>query len=479
MTAAPLRIQPIILCGGSGTRLWPLSRKHMPKQFLALQGEKSLLQETLLRLSGGNFVAPLLVAAEESRFTVADQALALGLDHPRILLESAPRGTAPAATLAALAALKDEGEAENPLLLFAPADHAIQQPESLRAAIAEATPAAIAGQLIAFGIEPTAPETGYGYIRAGAELPGLAPARRIARFVEKPPLAAAEAMLAEGNHYWNSGIFLFSARAWLAEIGKFEPAILAACEAAMKAARADMDFFRPDAAAFAACPSQSIDRGVMERTEKAATLSIAAGWSDVGSWAALWDLAEKDAAGNAVRGAALTEETSGSYILSDGPLVAALGISDLVIVATDDAVLVAPRDQAQKVGALVERLRQAGHAEADASRTDHRPWGRFRRIEAGPGFQAKLIEVKPGAALSLQMHRQRAEHWVVVQGRARVTRGEEIFQLEANQSTFIPLGMKHRLENPGTEPLVIIEIQSGSYLGEDDIVRLEDNFGRA
>jgi len=476
MTAAPLRIQPVILCGGSGTRLWPLSRKHMPKQFLALNSERSLLQETLLRLGGGIFAPPLLVAAEESRFTVADQALQLGLEHPRILLEAAPRGTAPAATLAALAALQ---EADDALLLFAPADHAIRQPEALRQAIAEAAPAAKAGHLIAFGIQPTAPETGYGYICAGEELPGLAPARRIARFVEKPPLDVAEKMLAEGSHYWNSGIFLFGARAWLAEIGKFEPAILAACEAAMQTARTDLDFIRPDAAAFAACPAQSIDRGVMERTEKAATLAFAAGWSDVGNWAALWDLAGKDENGNAVRGAALIEESSGCYILSDGPLVAALGVSDLVIVATDDAVLVAPLKQAQKVGALVERLRQAGHAEADASRTDHRPWGRFRRIEAGPGFQAKLIEVKPGAALSLQLHHKRAEHWVVVQGQARVTRGEEIFLLEANQSTFIPLGMKHRLENPGDVSLVVIEIQSGSYLGEDDIIRFEDNFGRS
>ncbi|MEL3888622.1 mannose-1-phosphate guanylyltransferase/mannose-6-phosphate isomerase [Ferrovibrio sp. MS7] len=483
MTTAAI-IVPVVLCGGTGTRLWPLSRRALPKQFLAMDGEATMLQETAARLSNPALEPTWYVCSDEHRFMIAEQLRRTGLPMGKILLEPAARGTAPAAAIAALACLAQYDGADNdPLLLVAPADHVVRDAGTLLNTILAAADAARAGHMVVFGIEPDAPETGYGYIKAGAALAhqsagAAATARHVDRFVEKPDRARAEAFLAEGSYYWNSGIFLFSARRFLAELEQHRPDILAACTAAAQNLLTDADFVRVDAGAFAACPSDAIDTAVMERTSKATVLLLSAGWSDVGTWSALWDIGSRDDDDNVTRGNVHAIDCTRSYLRSEGPLIAALGVSDLLVVATDDAVLVAPRDRAQDLRQVVDRLKQAQCEEVEQSATVYRPWGYFRRIDAGARFQVKHIMVNPGASLSLQMHHHRAEHWVVVSGTARVVRGDDTFLLSENQSTYIPIGVTHRLENPGRLPLSLIEIQSGSYLGEDDIVRFQDTFGR-
>jgi mannose-1-phosphate guanylyltransferase/mannose-6-phosphate isomerase len=470
MTAVP--IHPVILSGGKGTRLWPMSRALYPKQLLCLAGERSMLQETVARVTRPGFAAPTIICNDEHRFIVAEQLRGIGIRPERLVLEPQGRNTAPAAALAALLVAGSEPEA---LLLMMPSDHVVGRPDAFAAAVAEGAAAAAAGALVTFGIQPTRPETGYGYIKAT----GDGAVRPVERFVEKPDLATARSYLAEGGYFWNAGIFLFRADRLLAELERFEPAMVAACRAAVAGSAADLDFLRIAAEPFATCPSKSIDYAVMERTERAAVVPVDMAWSDVGAWDALWDLGDKDAAGNRLLGDVIATEARNCYVRSEAGLVAVVGVEDLVVVATDDAVLVAHKDQAQHVKDVVERLEVDGRSEHVTHATVYRPWGCFRRIDHGERHQVKLITVNPGARLSLQMHHHRAEHWVVVQGTARVTRGDDQVLLHENQSTYIPLGVRHRLENPGKLPLVLIEVQSGPYLGEDDIVRFDDTYGRA
>ena len=462
---------PVILSGGSGTRLWPLSREAYPKQFLPLAGDDSMLQATWRRVQALASAAPLIVANEEHRFMVAEQLRQVDCSPAAILLEPVGRNTAPAIAVAALQAIADGAD---PLLLVLPSDHVISDVAAFQAAVRNAEAAARDGRLVTFGIVPTGPETGYGYIRAGAG-EGV---RAVAEFVEKPDAETAARYLASGEYFWNSGMFLFRAGAYLAELERQQPAMLAACRAALAAARRDQDFVRLDQEAFAACPSDSIDYAVMEKTARAAVLPIAVGWNDVGSWAALWDIAEQDGNGNAHHGDVIAEDCHDTLAWGDGRLVALLGLQDMVVVDTADALLVAHRDHVQDVKGIVTRLKTAGRPEPTWHRKVYRPWGSYDSIDLGERFQVKRITVKPGAQLSLQMHHHRAEHWIVVSGTGRVTRGEETLILSENQSTYIPLGVKHRLENPGVVPLELIEVQSGSYLGEDDIVRFEDVYGR-
>jgi mannose-1-phosphate guanylyltransferase / mannose-6-phosphate isomerase len=469
-------IHPVILSGGSGTRLWPMSRALYPKQLLALTGEKSLLQETALRLAGDKgFAPPLIVANEEHRFIIAEQLRAVGVTPDALVLEPVGRNTAPAATIAALRLVGDDPDA---LMLLMPSDHVILDAAGFRAAIARAVAAARAGRLVTFGITPEQAETGYGYIAKGPQLEGADGAFAVAQFVEKPDPATAERYVASGDFFWNSGIFLFPAAVYLAEIARLCPTMREACERALAAARADNDFLRLDKTVFANCPADSIDYAVMEQTERAAVVPVTMGWSDLGSWDALWQIAAKDAGGNALVGNVVAEGTGNCYLRSEAGLVAAIGVADLVVVATEDAVMVAPRNRTQEVKQLVARLSADRRDEADALSTVHRPWGSYRALHNGHRAQVKHIVVKPGGKLSLQLHHHRAEHWVVVQGTARVMRGNEEMILTENESTYIPLGTPHRLENPGKIPLHVIEVQSGSYLGEDDIIRLEDTYGR-
>ncbi|MGC2855611.1 mannose-1-phosphate guanylyltransferase/mannose-6-phosphate isomerase [Novispirillum sp. DQ9] len=471
-----MTIHPVILCGGVGSRLWPVSREGHPKQFLPLAGDRSMLQETAARVAGPGFAPPLLVTNEDHRFIVAEQMRARRQVPGAIILEPAGRGTAPAICLAALQVSRSDPAG---LLLVMPSDHVITDTAAFAAALETAARAAATGALVTFGITPDRPETGYGYIRAGAPHPQVPGCALVAQFVEKPDRATAEGYVAAGGYAWNSGIFLFRADAVLAELDAFAPAVVSAMRAALDGAEPDRDFLRPATEPFAACPSAAIDTAVMERTAKAVVVPVSMGWSDVGGWAALWDLGAKDAAGNVVRGDAVLHRAANCYVHSDGGAVAALvGVEDLVVVVTDDAVLVADRDHAQDVKAVVERLKAAGRTEADTHTTVQRPWGSFRRIDHGGRFQVKHITVTPGAAISLQLHHHRAEHWIVVEGTARVTRGQDSFLLAENESTYIPPGVVHRLENPGVLPLSLIEVQSGGYLGEDDIVRFEDSFGR-
>ena len=462
---------PVILSGGSGTRLWPLSREAFPKQFLRLAGAGSMLQETWSRAAPLATAAPIVVAGEEHRFMVAEQLREAGCRDARILLEPAARNTAPAIAAAALEASRD---GLDPLLLVLPSDHVIADGEGFRKAVAAAQSAADAGKLVTFGIVPAGPETGYGYIKA-ASGEGV---RAVERFVEKPDPQTAAAYVASGDYFWNSGMFLFRASAFLAELERHQPAMLAACRDALAKARRDEDFVRLDKAAFCASPSDSIDYAVMEKTADAAVLPIDAGWNDVGSWAALWQVAQQDGAGNAHHGDVLAQDCRNTLAWGDGRLVALLGLDDVVVVDTADAVLVAHRDKVQDIKGIVSSLKRAGRPEPTWHRKVYRPWGSYDSIDMGGRFQVKRITVKPGAALSLQMHHHRAEHWIVVSGTGKVTRGEDTILLAENQSTYIPLGVKHRLENPGRVPLELIEVQSGSYLGEDDIVRFEDVYGR-
>ncbi len=462
---------PVILSGGSGTRLWPLSREAFPKQFLALVGSDSMLQATWRRVAPLASGAPIVVAGEAHRFMVAEQLREAGCDAATILLEPLARNTAPAIAAAALEATREGGD---PLLLVLPSDHVIADAEAFRAAVRAASASAEAGRLVTFGIVPTGPETGYGYIKASAG-EGV---RAVERFVEKPDAATAAAYVASGDYAWNSGMFLFRASAYLAELERHQPAMLAACREALARARRDVDFVRLDATAFAASPSDSIDYAVMEKTAHAAVLAIDAGWNDVGSWAALWQVAEQDGQGNAHHGDVVAEDCRDTLAWGDGRLLALLGLRDVVVVDTADAVLVAHKDRVQDVKGIVAELKRRARPETSLHRKVYRPWGHYDSVDVGERFQVKRITVKPGAALSLQMHHHRAEHWIVVSGTAKVTRGDEVIQLGENQSTYIPLGVRHRLENPGVVPLELVEVQSGSYLGEDDIVRFEDVYGR-
>lgn len=465
---------PVIMAGGSGTRLWPLSRGNFPKQFLPLTGRHTMLQQTLLRLSGLQHSTPLLICNEDHRFIAAEQIRQLGNGKADILLEPAGRNTAPAIALAALQA-KQQGHAEAVLLVLA-ADHVINNTPAFQQAVEQALPLAEGGQLVTFGIVPSSAETGYGYIKRGEKSGN---AYRVDSFIEKPDLSTAEFYLQSGEYYWNSGMFMFRADIYLQQLQKFRPDIYAACEAAMTEQVADLEFVRVNKTAFEACPSDSIDYAVMEKTEHAVAVPLDAGWNDVGGFAALWQVSAKDSDGNVLCGDVLALDSENSYVRSDDKLVAAIGVKDLVVISTKDAVMVAHKDQAQQVKQIVNQLAQMGRSEAVFHREVYRPWGKYDSVDCAERFQVKRITVKPGAKLSVQMHHHRAEHWIVVSGTARVTiDGKEQYVTE-NQSVYIPITAVHALENPGKVPLELIEVQSGAYLGEDDIVRFEDRYGRA
>lgn len=464
---------PVIMAGGSGSRLWPLSRQLSPKQFLPLaDSELSMLQATIQRLQALDIALPLLICNEEHRFLAAEQLRQLGMQQAKILLEPVGPNTAPAI---ALAALQASSGAEDPILLVLAADHLIQDVAAFHASIQAALPLACAGKLVTFGIVPTHPETGYGYIEKGGS---LGDGFTVSRFVEKPDLTAATEYLSSGNYLWNSGMFMFRASRYLEELGRFQPAIVAACREALTGGSHDMHFTRVDQAAFEACPEDSIDYAVMERTADAVVVALDAGWSDIGSWSALWDVSPKNAEGNVFKGDVLSEGSRNSYIYADHRLVAAVGVEDLVIVETKDAVLVTQKSQVQDVKKIVEQLKSGQRHEHSNHREVYRPWGVYDSIDNGYRYQVKRITVNPGAKLSVQMHHHRAEHWIVVSGTAKVTNGDKTYLVTENQSTYIPIGQVHSLENPGVFPLELIEVQSGSYLGEDDIVRLEDKYGR-
>lgn len=467
---------PLILSGGSGTRLWPISRKNLPKQFLSLAGSETLFQQTVKRaMRLPDVVAPVVVASDDHRFLAAEQLQELDIRDANILLEPVARNTAPAIAVGALQATARDPEA---ILLALPADHLIGDDEAFAAAVAKARPLAEKGWLVTFGIRPDRPETGFGYIRRGKALESET--FEVQQFVEKPELSVAEAYVASGEYDWNSGMFMFRASTYLDELGTYAPAMLAAARAAFEKANSDLDFIRLEAEAFESAPSDSIDYAVMEKTSHAAVVPVACQWSDIGSWDALWLAADKDANDNHLEGDVIALDTKGSLVRShDRHLVATVGLEDIVVVTTPDATLVARRDASQDVKKIVEVLKSASRTEHDLHRVVRRPWGLYDSLESGDRFQVKRIVVKPGAALSLQMHHHRAEHWIVVKGVAEVTCDDKVFLLAENQSTYLPLGSKHRLRNPGKVPVELIEVQSGSYLGEDDIVRYDDVYGRA
>ena len=470
-----MNLYPVILSGGSGTRLWPMSRSALPKQLLPLAGNKTMVQETMLRLVGvPDIGAPLVVCNNDHRFLIAEQMREVGIEPLGIFLEPVGRNTAPAAAVAALHLMKRDPDA---VMLLLPADHLIRDVAAFHATIADGMTAVEAGYLVTFGIVPDAPETGYGYIQQGEAL-ASGSGRQVARFVEKPSRDKAEAFLASGDYFWNSGMFLFRCAQFLEELEKHHPGILAACEAALNASVHDLDFCRLGKAEFEACPSDSIDYAVMERTDRAAVVPADIGWNDIGAWSALWDVGGKDAVGNVSRGDVYLDGVKDSLVRAESRMVAAIGVDNLVIVETPDAVLVAKRDRSQDVKKVVEHLKANGRSEHEFHTRVYRPWGWYEGIDAGERFQVKRIMVKPGEKLSLQMHHHRAEHWVVVSGTARVTCDENVMTISENQSTYIPLGSTHRLDNPGKLPLHLIEVQSGSYLGEDDIVRFEDIYKR-
>ncbi|WP_422347335.1 mannose-1-phosphate guanylyltransferase/mannose-6-phosphate isomerase [Stenotrophomonas sp. DR009] len=463
-------IQPVILSGGSGTRLWPLSREAYPKQFLPLAGELTMLQATWKRVAPIAARGPLVIANEEHRFVAAEQLQQVGAEPAAIILEPVGRNTAPAIAVAALEATRDGTDA---LLLVLPSDHVITDEAAFRDAVQAAASAAESGKLVTFGIVPTGPETGYGYIKA-ADGQGL---RAVERFVEKPDLETATGYVSSGQYYWNSGMFLFKASRYLQELERFQPAMLAGSRQAWQQARRDADFTRLDKDAFSAVPSDSIDYAVMEKTADAVVIPLDAGWNDVGSWTALRDVSQQDSDGNAHQGDVIAIDCRNTYAYAQR-LVALVGLDDVIVVETDDAVLVGRADRMQEVKTVVAKLKAEGRSEATWHRKVYRPWGAYDSIDNGERFQVKRITVKPGGTLSLQMHHHRAEHWIVVSGTAEVTRGNDVILLSENQSTYIPLGVTHRLRNPGKLPLELIEVQSGSYLGEDDIVRFEDTYGR-
>lgn len=472
------KIYPVILSGGSGSRLWPLSRSLYPKQLLPLASERTMLQDTVSRMTGDEiYQAPLVICNEEHRFIVAEQLRAISVEPYAVVLEPEGRNTAPAVCLAAAMIGAEDPDA---LILVAPSDHVIADTTSFSNAVASAAAAATRDNaLVTFGIRPDRPETGYGYIKEGPALAELNGCFSVAEFVEKPDLSLAESYVQAGTYYWNSGMFLFSAQAYLDEIQKWEPDILSCCERALAGKASDLDFVRLDAAAFVEAPSISIDYAVMERTDRAVVVPVSMGWSDVGSWASLSDILEQDENGNVSSGDVIGRRLTNTFVHTDGPLVAAIGLHDMVIVATKDAVLAVHKDHAQEVKDIVDELRHLGREEHEAHTVVYRPWGSYETIDEDAGFKVKRIVVNPGEQLSLQMHHQRAEHWIVVEGTAKVTRDNETFTLVKNQSTYIPLEATHRLENPGDIPLQLIEVQSGDYLGEDDIVRFEDTYGRS
>ena len=465
---------PIIMAGGSGSRLWPLSRQLNPKQFLPLaDADFSMLQATIQRLDGLGAALPRLICNEQHRFLAAEQLRLMGLEKANILLEPVGRNTAPAIALAALQACS---ESDDPILLVLAADHLIQDVDAFQTCIQTALPLAQDGKLVTFGIVPTHAETGYGYIEQGIDV-GVG-GFKVSRFVEKPDLVTAQEYLANGSYFWNSGMFMFRASRYLQELEAFRPDILAACRAALAGGSQDMHFTRVDEAAFAACPDDSVDYAVMEKTADAVMVPLDAGWSDIGSWAALWDVSDKDEQGNVFKGDVLNQRSNNTYVHADSRLVATVGLDDLVIVETKDAVLVAHKDHVQDVKKIVEQLKNGARTEHINHREVYRPWGVYDSVDNGHRYQVKRITVKPGAKLSVQMHHHRAEHWIVVSGTAKVTNGERTYLVCENESTYIPIGQIHALENPGVIPLELIEVQSGSYLGEDDIVRFEDKYGR-
>jgi mannose-1-phosphate guanylyltransferase / mannose-6-phosphate isomerase len=488
--AGPL-VQPVILAGGSGTRLWPASRQGHPKQLLALTGPQTMLQQTASRLHGfaaGHLAArPLVLTNDDYRFIVGDQLSQAGIFEPRIVLEPVGRNTAPALTVAALLSRDDY----DPVLLVMPSDHLITDLGAFHRALAEGVEQAAAGTIVTFGVVPHNPETGYGYVRTGQAVPGAQSARDLEAFTEKPDLETARRYLSQGGYLWNSGMFMVTASIWMAAIDQCRPELAAACRAAVAGATSDGVFTRLDKAAFSACPSESIDYAVMEELGRqvvrvgeqgerlrGVVVPLDAGWSDLGAWDAVWTAAEKDGAGNAVRGDAVLEDTRGSLVQAGSRLVATLGVEDLAIVETADVVLVARRDRTADLKKLVEKVQAHDEKVTLYHRRVYRPWGWFESVDEGPRFQVKRLMVAPGARMSLQYHLHRAEHWVVVRGVAEVTCDGRVFDLGENASTYVPQGSAHRLANPGTEPLEIIEVQSGDYLGEDDIVRLEDSYGR-
>jgi mannose-1-phosphate guanylyltransferase/mannose-6-phosphate isomerase len=467
---------PLVLSGGSGSRLWPMSRRLLPKQFLPLTSERSLLQETVVRLQGVQGArAPIIVSNAEHRFLVAEQLREIGMKPDVQILEPVGRNTAPAVAVAALHVQSRQPDA---CLFVLPSDQLIQDVPAFHAAIAAALPLAAGGSLVTFGITPRGPVTGYGYLERGEPIAESKGSFKVARFVEKPDLETARGYVTSGRFFWNSGMFVFQARRYLEELQRFRPDIADAAKAAWQAGKTDLDFMRLDAAAFEACPSDSVDYAVMERTAASVMVQADIGWSDVGSWAALWETGKKDERDNVVHGDVDLRDAKGCYVRAESRLVSVLGATDLVVVETDDAVLVADRSRTQEVKEVVETLARNARTEHVTHSRVYRPWGYYESIDAGERFQVKRIMVKPGEALSLQMHHHRAEHWVVVSGTARVTRDEETKLLSENESTYIPIGTRHRLENPGKTPLFLIEVQSGGYLGEDDIVRFEDRYKR-
>ncbi|WP_333494607.1 mannose-1-phosphate guanyltransferase [Kluyvera sp. CHPC 1.251] len=471
------RLYPVIMAGGNGSRLWPLSRELYPKQFICLDGDLTMLQATIHRLQGIECESPVVICNEQHRFVVAEQLRQLDKLTKNIILEPVGRNTAPAIALAALAASRNDPDGSALMLVLA-ADHVIQDEEAFRNAVRKAVTYAENGKLVTFGIVPNKPETGYGYIRRGKACSSTAQAYPVAQFVEKPNLQTAESYVSSGEYYWNSGMFLFRAGRYLEELKKYRPDILSACEKAMSTADPDLDFIRVNQEAFMACPDESIDYAVMEQTFDAVVVPMDAGWSDVGSWSALWDISVKSSEGNAVTGDVISYHTENSFLYSESGLLTTVGVKDLVVVQTKDAVLIADRNAVQDVKKIVESIKADGRHEHHTHREVYRPWGKYDSIDTGDRYQVKRITVKPGEGISLQMHHHRAEHWIVVAGTAQVTINEQVKLLGENESIYIPVGARHCLENPGKIPLELIEVRSGSYLGEDDIVRLADRYGR-
>ncbi|WED26885.1 mannose-1-phosphate guanylyltransferase/mannose-6-phosphate isomerase [Vibrio sp. DW001] len=468
-------ITPVIIAGGTGSRLWPLSRELYPKQFLSVTGDMSMLQQTVSRLAGIEHKNPILVCNEEHRFIAAEQMRLGGFEHGGIILEPVGRNTAPAIALAALQALSNSDNRDDPLLLVLAADHVIENEAAFVNSIVKAQNSTNDGKLVAFGIVPNSPETGYGYIKSGKK---QGDAFLVSEFVEKPDLATAEQYLATNEYYWNSGMFLFKASRYLEELAKYEPEILEICKKVIAISSQDIEFIRIDSEVFKVCPDKSVDYAVMERTDSAVVVPMDAGWSDVGSFSALWDISEKDKNKNAIRGDVITIDSTNNYIFAEHKLVSIVGVDNLVVIETKDAILVANKDKVQDVKRVVTKLKEAGRTEQKLHREVYRPWGKYDSIDFGARDQVKRITVKPGEKLSIQKHFHRSEHWVVVSGTASVLNGDETTIVTENESIYIPLGTVHALENPGKIPLEMIEVQTGSYLGEDDIVRFEDRYGR-